>query len=646
MIFILAFARHFFSRQHLLFVSHLGDYEKAYHIAFGGIEAGRGTIDAVLSFLNSSDNGKFPRREKAPPELRPIIEALIGKDGYPVTESASRDIESPLIAQFRDGLEKDQTLKVSLELKRIKPIFLDSTTGGVIPDAREAEFGLFVHGEATSGNAACRVSWYANMKVIQIIPPVIGKFVLYLREQGFFQANSLKDSNDINKLEDSPVVVTGGKILGPELLKPQAVQGFIDSQGWVFLGGPIPWSLGLSNYAGSEKFQECLLNSRRYIFPIPSPDAFSSHSDARYFSIPEFIQGELRSLDFSEVLIRKPPELAERSSMLHLAGSAGNPAPTLVLGNVSRKWALIQGLFNSKSQRILNFPFLDSVAFLGNDWPGNFTGTEIQRIRENFGNSFDNYSERMSDILEEDYNAGILSAIDFSAFDAASILFPTDLKKFPGIQLPNPSSLIDAGGTAAIIWQRVMPQNCTIRNDSGKPVFENGNLDNFPDLSFLLKKSGPVFPDWATFKKKIPRDDSGRIVHPGCVVISSGIAISDPVVISGGGMILVKGGITIKSKIESSPDEPLSLIALDGDIIVETDENIAAGLIALNGKLRFGRSCKIFGLCAGRELQLEHGKAFAERVISYNSSFDPTCTSNYQKNYRFMVWEKGVTFVH
>lgn len=643
-VFLLAFTRHFFSRQHLHMVQHLADHEKAYHLALSGVRAGVEEMNEALRFFNSGDPQTFPKRDKAPAGVREILEALLAKDDTPDAERGAVPVRIPILEEFARGMAEGATLQVGLELKRGKPLFVDAGEDGIVPDLQEAEYYLLVHGDATVGAASCRVSWYRPAKFVNILPPVLGKFVLFLREQGFLKVNSLKDALDTDRLDDSPVIVTGGRTLGADLLEPGALTAMLDGQGWVFLGGPFPWRLNLSNYAGSERFQDALLQARMFLHPVPAAEPFAANRNVRYYSFPELLFEELKSASQEEALSQRPEPL-DSTSIIHAAGAADSPAPTLVLGNVSRSWALIQGLFNEANQKRLLFPCLDRQTFLSDFWPGRLSRDEARRIRDNFGGSWEAYAARMSDLIEEDYNAANLTAVRFSSPEGEGFLFPAEATPNHGLVLPPPSRRLETAGMALPVYRRAFPNAVTIKDDQGRPLFRNGSLDLFPDPAWLKRKAGPVFPDGETLWKGLPRETDGRYFLGGIVLVQSGLEIDRPVGFVGGGMLLVQGGITLKARVDSPSFDPVSLVSLGGDVRVETGDPIAAGLIALSGKLILGKTSAITGLAAARELSPSVAKPFSPRSITYNSAFDPTDRANYRRGYRLMAWGRGVTFV-
>ena len=244
----------------------------------------------------------------------------------------------------------------------------------------------------------------------------------------------------------------------------------------------------------------------------------------------------------------------------------------------------------------------------------------------------------MSDLVEEDYNASNLAAVKFTSAETDTIFFPADATQKPGIVLPPSSKRLEAYGSKVPIYRLAFTNSISILDDKGNPVFVNGSLDNLPDPSWLKKKAGPVFPDGTTLWRELPRDASGRLILGGIVLVSSDLEIDRPVEITGGGIILVQGGILIKSRIGGPSHDPISLVALNGDINVETSDTVS-------GRLRLGKTARIEGSVAARELAPVLAKPFTPRTILYNTAFDPTDLANYRRSYRLMTWGKGVTFV-
>jgi len=191
---LLAGTRHFFSQHQLTQASHGADYEKAYHLATGGLESVDTLLMKAVDFINDGRPESFPRVDKAPPELKPIMKRLLGPDGLLNLDTKKIPIDSDLFKYLQKDFESYSSLKVELELRKLESLFASSGAPGPIPDAREAKVMVLLHAEASVNGAFARVYRYREAKLVNILPPVLGKFVLFLREQGSANVDTLADS--------------------------------------------------------------------------------------------------------------------------------------------------------------------------------------------------------------------------------------------------------------------------------------------------------------------------------------------------------------------------------------------------------------------------------------------------------------------
>lgn len=111
-------------------------------------------------------------------------------------------------------------------------------------------------------------------------------------------------------------------------------------------------------------------------------------------------------------------------------------------------------------------------------------------------------------------------------------------------------------------------------------------------------------------------------------------------------MILVNGGVEIKSRITTPDSEPLTIIALNGDLTVATSEPVQAGLVALNGKVQIPGSCHIRGILAAGEIGFGPPQSGLERQLEYHAAFDSTDSSSRDRMYRFDLADQERIYVH
>ncbi len=634
LIVLLAVTRHFFSREHLNMAAHLADYERAYHLANGALLAGRDQWRRLEAWFNRGDPDTFPKRDRVPADLKAVGAGLLDGSGLPPEEGVRFAWEDPLLADLAAGQPEASPPQVEFELRPAGPLFAAPPGPGLRPDPRERQYHLFVHATARVGDAACHLSWYRSTKLINILPPVVGKFALFVREPGALEANRLADSSDLAGLHDAPLVIRGGGAVGPDPLPPAAVRDALDRRGWVFLGGGACWSLGLSSGGGEPRFADALLRDGWFSWPLDPSEPLSRKGPFAWYVETRPLGRQWREAAGKFALAAFPGRV-EATSILHLNGTAADPAPTLVVGNVSRRWALLQGLLLPGTGDAAPLPWLSRALFEGDAWPGVKSPSTLAAIRDNFGGRYEAYERRMSDVAEEAYNAGLFPLMAFPGDPFARVVIIDPAARPPGLPPPPASQRLRIDGQPAQLGEMAFGSAYTLLDDEGREWFSAGDLGALADLSFLRRRVTAAFPDLASLRRGLSRDDAGNLLLPGAVLVGGPVIVEEPLHFANGGLVLVEGAIRLQGEVGvAGGGEPLSLVSLGGDIDVETAGPLGAALIALAGRVSLPREVSIKGLVAARELGLAVADPPAARQIEYDDCFDPTAAAARQRAYR------------
>ncbi len=647
LIVLLAVTRHFFSREHLNMAAHLADYERAYHVANGALLAARDMWLRLEEDFNRGGSSPAGKSQDAPDELRKVYAKLLDSEGFPITKGVRFSWEDPLLADLVEGWKDATVPKVEIELRPGESLFSNPAGPGFRTDSRETQFHLFVRASAGVGDATCNLSWYKPMKIINILPPVIGKFALFIRGQGSLALNRLEDSSSFQDLKDSPLVVGSDTGIPGSTYAPDSFSDHIDRQGWVFLGGAPRWTLGLAAGGGDVRFSDALVPGGCYTYPMAPEEPLAAEKfKFSYYVSPRPLQRGLRAPECHHAFARCSSRDPDCSSILHLNGNGKAPSPTLVLGNVGRRWALVQGLKNDDKGVAVAFPMLDTVTFQGNSWPGGESSRTIGKIRDNFGGSFELYEKRMSNLITEPYNAGLYRMIEFPG-DPFEKIVVIDSEKFPaGFKPPPPPKRVKIDGQPARLGEMACGSSYTLLDDSGRELFVGGDLSLIEDLSFLEKRVGARFENLEKMLGGLPKDKAGYPTLPGVILLEKGMNVTEPVHFGNGGMVLVKGSVRLQSQVSvEGNDGPLTIISLVGEIRVETPVEIEAGLIALQGTVFIPAQARIHGLLAARELSLAVSDPPRPRQIVYDHAFDPTDSANWKRGFRFQTGGEEVFLV-
>ncbi len=640
---LFAAVRHFFSRNQLIQAAHDANYEKSFHLAMGGLESADNLFKKAVAFYNDDRPETLPKIAKAPPELTAILKSLLNSEGLPYARKERIPLESSMFSHLQSSWEKFATLKVELEIREIEQLVAPSTVAGPLPDPRETRLLVMLHAEAVVNDAVARVCRYREARLVNILPSILGKFVIFLRQQGSLSINSFEDRfSRPDMLKDTPLMVFSGKSCGLSSLNPADAAEFFEKQGWAYLGGDAPWVMGSGPGGGNADYASALQKNEQQTFPIQPPDEFSSLNYLAYYSQPEYLSPELKGLSYNKVLQGLNDELF--SSRLRISGSRNKPTPTNVLGKVIAKSALIQGLKNTHKGTFAPYPFLQESQFIGHTWPGMSTEAAMT-MEENFNGVFQRYKSRMSVVLEERYNAINLRAIKFPAapLNSAIMIDPRNLPA--GTRVPDPSKRLNVDGNPASFIDASYGNLYQFFADDGRKLFE-GNLAGFEDLSHFVSKAVISFDKQSEFYRDIESDKKEYLINNN-YLIKGDLLVDRPLSsIDGcGGMIIANGDITIQNEIIAPDREPVVLISTGGNIRIATSGRIQAGLIALKGQIHSESAINVEGILAARELSMAKLSPPGLRQLSYNENFDITDSTTYMRAFRLFMPKDGTTFV-
>jgi hypothetical protein len=649
-LFLLAMTRNYFSRQRLNMADHLRDYELSYQMAASGMLVGTRLFDQAVEFLNDARPETFPTREKAPAAIKPIIQGFLDDQGLPFPQGASLIIDNHFVNAYAGEDREARGVQLTMEMRRKKPLFDTSADPGFQIDDREILYEFFLHAEGRYGASSARVTTFFEGRFVNILPPVLGKFALFLREQPPGGMNLLGDSESAALVKNAPLVIKSPETAGPNSLLPAQVAPLLDRQGWVYLGGLTPWRLNVSQGGGNPDLGEAFLRPGLFLFPFPAASELGKIPGLSLCVAQWRLGRELTEDTKKKVMVLKQPvSETVQTSLLHVFGSVKHPSPTLVFGTASRRWMLMQGIKSEADPRPACFPFLDQNTFSSSSWPGDGGKTSVSRtIQKHFNHSYEEYSRGMSDIFEEDANASNLYALKIDDTEASSSpILSADMlpAAFAGVKN---SRRMQVNNAPALFFKMNSGSTFELKNTDGKVLFSGGDLQQIQSMNFMENKAGIVFENEKEFWKKMPKNAAREMHIGGVVLVKGNLTVADPLVISagGGGIILCTGNVRIKSSISCQSNQPLAIYALSQNIWVETTRPVDAALLALNGRIHLPPEGVINGLVAARSLDLPVGIPEKKREINYQTRFDPTDAENYRKAYRMMVAEKRYSFVH
>jgi len=631
------------SRQNLHTALFYSKKEKAYHLARASAELLHLRLKETLRFLNSGKADTFPKLARAPEAYRPLLTWMLDSSGLLKESPGDLNLDIP----GWDELSKSypgSTVKGVLEILAPRRIY-QTNPGSLRMDQREMEFFFRVNIHVDYEGVKSELTRFSRAKYIRITPHILSKFVLFISEPPLEGLNQILESRTIGSQQNSPVVVHPGPNLQqqPFGMSPDEIAQLMDESGWISLQSLSEITIGLGRGGGLSTIQDSFSESSMILRNMQEMDGvgtiFSEDGKTSYFlrRLPLF--QELKGGEEKEIFSLESPQRVSKGSIFRLFGSWQAPSPGLVLGPVSRRFAIVQGFFQMENSRFSPLPFLTPAAYAQTTWPGIDDEEAVEVLKMHFeeipGDPYQNYSSRMSRLIEEDYNAALLDLARTSS---------NEITIAPPASLPPLKRLLSAGADVRFD-QRIHSQSLTILESNGKVLYENGDLRELKDLSFLESRVGIYFENEEQFFQRLVRGSALEI--SGVVQVKSNFRISQPLVVEegGGGMILCDGDVEISAPIDVPAGETLVIISLHGDISMRVSSPTRLSLIAMEGSLEMPVEFSIEGSLAARNVKIPMAGAGTNRTLRYNSSLDITNSQNYMRGFRLQwdeIWRQYV----
>lgn len=569
---------------------------------------------------------------------------------------------------------------------------------GIPPDPEERVGTMRITSQATvtrrSGQRVTRtLTLERRFRVVNVLPPLLGRFVLFVHEQEAVDPNVFRVEVDPGTGRESPVdavrplvvragasgefVAPGGAAQNPPTFtSPVSGKEFLDVQGWVYLGqgSSGPWTLNLTHGFGAfgESFQVS-----GYRAPVVYKGNTSLHNafegrvrnelsnppgicdvdfvdlrDGLYLAHHGFADNyQVLSLDpglLSQVQDASGTRTAVdfgpgTSSGIHLFGSPDAVSPTLVFGPVQRRYFRRAGLRVSLVDMALPGDCIRPGSTLFNLYR---QPDHVPVLQTAFDAIFETqYEDHATALVEEPFAAGLNLVLDPRAggtYGVSGLLYG-----MPGV------------GSPPAFTSAAVPDIGTLPATGGVPAaglnkLWNGELDMAGVFQGTLDQGliafGKVIRDKVTFVLEPPALPvrllvGGVLRVPGVALVDTGGGAGNPPVVLGqvdsveaGGVLVSTSGIQISGNIRrGTTGQPLTLVAYDGDITIDPGvQRIEAYLVALNGRVRFpSGDLTIEGGVAGRFLDVESiGLAPAERSLEYDTRFDSSNPTTADPYYR------------
>ncbi|MFZ2956537.1 MAG: hypothetical protein WA705_06580 [Candidatus Ozemobacteraceae bacterium] len=626
----------------------------------------------------------------------PVYKKLIDKN---LTNGQSVPIDIASLTSFAEEF-KQGSVDLSVTIESISPLekdLLARTTGGY--DEVEKKATLKIVPKGVVDGVSYSFEEIRQVKIFNLVPGIFGKFSLFVKES---DSNYNKFAADIDGKPDDrvllphlPVILkNGGELDDGFQLSPTDFDGW-KKRGFIYLGkpsagGPIVLNLTAGNHPQyGENFHFFNIQDKdnpNKMLPAyfetdpggllsnPPKDQWQrwdqdenlpyqkdggvfsegfafwiKHQLKGYFSTSDTgdmnADGKL-AVSFPYYATPSLPNPKMMSSVLHLFGIRSQPCPTLVLGDVYRGYAdysaiVMEATGDTRHDAVLTY-LKESDGSMPSQSPvvtackggGLPEGTPVHIDTSKF--SCDNlfagsggYTEKMCRIQDsEPY---------LRSHDCLYHCIPTDFFPQSG-SFPGPT-----GELSVTTHTFKLELDPSLKRTA--PFFEYGTLADIP-VEFLTSKCAFAVGNFEEFVSRFVSGD--QLYLDSAVFIKGG---KDKEFQLPSGLDVVKGGIVVfeegnisLGKISPRTDEFLVVVALNGNIEVNSSQLVKASLFAPKGRVTLRNPTDAVNVQGGVVVKnLPAGSFPTGGRISYDTQTDPS-GPEYASYYRGVVSNIALSF--
>jgi hypothetical protein len=549
-------------------------------------------------------------------------------------------LDHPVLADLA-GLFPGATIELGIELQGFRSLFPAGGLRGFVTDDREKAGEMALVSRASYRGVTRTLRASRRVRVVQAAAPALGKFTLFLRRHPGGDLNLLSYDHD----DPEAGFLLEGEAASPLVLyhrpdrTPAVVDGRFDplglvledhapdAGGLVFLGGEDPWHLNLVHGVGAHPYEE-LHHLRRTRYALPTDMPGGTHEYGLTFG---FYDGILASEKFGAAagvpgaLTRPGGEpVSEGTAALHLYGDTNHTTPTPVLGPVFRSYVTLR--------------LLDGL------WFPHATPEEFASFpdRERFGGSYLGYSRLMTRVVSEAYNRSYdCMATNLEALGEDGLVTAEGTPFVPEASL-RPGAMTRLGpaleGDEFFLYPRTgqpAPGHASLRRvgQVGEEVFRGTleDLDGTLVEGVLRARATRVFDDPGELLDALVESDG--VASAGVYLLEKGDLELPALVASGPVAVVVGGSLAVSGPVQGA-GAPITLVSLNGDVRVETDEPLVAHLVALRGRVSSRGGLALTGAVAAETLDLRQlVRGAAPKSITWDPALDPTDPDAYRARF-------------
>lgn len=459
----------------------------------------------------------------------------------------------PLAGLMRDypGLD----LHVESSLLELSPIPSN------VSDPREKSGTLRLVAHVNYRNITKQLSTIRAFRYVNVIPPLAGRFTLFVKDARRESYNNLKLTTDGMTTGGRPLVLHNGR--AENLLQ----------NGWIYLGGG---RVNLNLARGDKNFGED--------FHLPPEITRSIFFPDQNYALLHANTGFFQTAGVESIFSRYPKKDTFNCSSLRLFGcpaaSHGEASPTVVLGDVWRRYLQGAAIGSVKAGSIGKVAFMPWV-INANQIPKALDFAPFLFLSSNL------YRIYMSQVREEPYNR---------SFDFV----------ISGDQHPTPLLLKQALKDRVGNIYPLDEPTVTIANCRNEEYF----ADSLKNVSFregIFAKcsySHDSFDDFLVSTREESGDEAVSFINGVHLFPKRRIDVSQlgPITYRGRGALVFQDSVKLGELIpENDAKDMLSIFVLKGNMLLE-GRQLHAGLVCDEGEIQFQRGGQLRGVLAVKTL--------------------------------------------
>ncbi|MFZ5952253.1 MAG: hypothetical protein ACOYXC_16235 [Candidatus Rifleibacteriota bacterium] len=678
---LIAIYLNFFSKHQMQQTRDTSNAEVCYRAAAFSARQTMAYLQRTADYINSSDPATIPKLAKAPPEIKQFIEFFFDADGLMKKEPLELKLsveKSPL--KFFLNTYQNLEIKVIIKSTAIKPLHENPSIPGLKGLDEELRGRFVIIAEAAIKNTARKVITRAEFRYTNLTLPVVGRFSL-MAMRGIGNPNSLSATAAGTSWQTcrlppelsvdssrSPLLINGGQSVTDLNSIVSNPAGFLNKQGWIFLGTPDSssssyWTLNAAPSAppvgegfalgkntafayalqqGGEAFGIAYNHPR-----LPEPLEVYRKYEVVVFLTGAFADSKTQKFQYAFENTEQP---IDNYSILQLMGSNASISPNLVFGNVYRRYLMMKTIrrirTNTGPDEYAILPYVTSADFSRNDLGITGFSPLVADLIQTTCAGHNGYSTVMSQVITAPANEAVAQCLNSSANSLKPEFRSGTIERIAR----------EISFSATVPEQMLFNSECRLFRDGGQEIYSGNLADSLPNIGqILISRAAREFDSDVDLIKFLKKQIAARKPVTGIYRIKNdfnwtedfnSLALGGIIIVADGNVRVSAGiGPVTNSGIPDAVNNQVALASLNGNLIIRTSAPINAALLAPRGRLSADSGgFNIRGQLAVAELDLASLENKAIKSINFEKSFDWADSTSYQNGFRLLLEDQQMFY--